>query len=142
MTAKEYLDKIWHNERIIKNKQIEREYWMDLASGISASIGGDRVQSTKTSHPMESKVMEAIKIDEEIDNLKSEIAEIISTIQLLPTDEYDVLHKVYVQHMPIKGVYIESKSYSWVKSTHKKALEDLQKILDNREKTKTVQNCP
>ncbi len=135
LTAREYLEKIWHNERIIKNKQIERKYWMELASGISASIGGERVQSSKTSHPMESKVLEAAIIDQEIARLKKEIAEIIETIQMLPTEEYDFVHRVYVQHISMKEVYLEDdKSYSWAKMVHKRALNRLQDILDEREK--------
>ena len=135
VTAREYLEKIWHNERIIRNKQIERKYWMELAAGITAGMGGDRVQSTKTTHPMENKVVEAALIDQEIDRLKKEIADIIETIQQLPTDEYDFLHKVYVQHLSLKAVQAESeKSYSWVTSTHNRALNSLQYILNEREK--------
>ena len=134
VTAKEYLEKILHNERIIKNKQIEREYWMDLASWITASIGGERVQSSKTSHPMENKVVEAALIDQEIDRLKKEIAEVIDTIQQLPTEEYDFVHKVYVQHIPLKEVHVDSgKSYSWAKTMNNRALCSLQYILDKRE---------
>ena len=135
VTAKEYLEKIWHNERIIRNKQIERKYWMELASGITASMVGERVQSSKTSHPMENKVVEAALIDQEIDRLKKEIAEIIATIEQLPVEEYDFLHKVYVQHLSLKTVQAESeRSYSWVTTTHSRALKNLQYILDEREK--------
>lgn len=135
VTAREYLEKIWHNERIIRNKQIERKYWMELAAGITAGMGGDRVQSTKTTHPMENKVVEAALIDQEIDKLKKEIAEIIETIQKLPTDEYDFLHKVYVQHLSLKEVQaVTGMSYSWTTNTHSRALNNLQYILDEREK--------
>jgi len=135
VTAKEYLEQIRRNECIIRNKQIERKYWMELASGITAGMGGDRVQSTKNTHPMESKVVEAAMIDQEIDRLKAEIADIISTIQRLPTEEYDFLHKVYVQHLSLKEVQaISEKSYSWVTTTHSRALYSLQYILDHREK--------
>lgn len=132
--AREYLEKILHNERIIRNKQIEREYWMELASGITAGMGGERVQSSKASHPMENKVVEAALIDQEIDRLKKEIAEIIATIEKLPTEEYDFLHKVYVQHISLKNVYVDSdKSQSWAKTIHKKALNSLQRVLNERE---------
>lgn len=134
MTAREYLEKIWHNERIIRNKQIERKYWMDLASGIAAGMGGERVQSTKDMHPMENKVVEAAIIDQEIDRFKKEIAEIIETIQKLPTEEYDFLHKVYVQRKDMKEIYVDGyKSNSWAKTMHKKALNSLQRVLDERE---------
>jgi hypothetical protein len=108
---------------------------MDLASGITAGMGGERVQATKTSHPMENKVVEAALIDQEIDRLKKEIADIIGTIQQLPTEEYDFLHKVYVQHLSLKTVQAENeRSYSWVTTTHSRALNSLQYILDEREK--------
>lgn len=135
MDAKEYLQRVEDNECIIANKQIERQYWIDLARGITSGMGGERVQATKTSHPMESKLVEASLIDDEIRRLKGEIQEVINTIQLLPRGEYDILHKVYVQHMPIKVASIDSKkSYSWGKGLHNKALNSLQKILDDREK--------
>ncbi len=134
LTAREYLEKIWHNERIIRNKQIERKYWMELASGITASIGGERVQSTKIVSPMEKMVVEAAIIDQEIDRLKKEIAEIIETIQKLPTEEYDFLHKVYIQRKDMKEIYVDGyKSNSWAKTMHKRALSSLQRVLDERE---------
>ncbi len=139
MDAKEYLQRVADNECIIANKQIERQYWIDLARGITSGMGGERVQSTKTSHPMESKLVEASLIDDEIRRLKEEIQEVINTIQLLPRSEYDILHKVYVQHMPIKVASIDSKkSYSWGKGLHNKALNSLQKILDDRERVGNV----
>ena len=135
VTAREYLEKIWHNERIILNKEIERKYWLGLATGITANMGGERVQASKTSHPMENQVVEAALIDQEIDRLKKEIADIIDSIQQLPTDEYEFLHKVYIQHLSLKAVQAESKkSYSWATTTHKRALKKLQYILDHREK--------
>jgi hypothetical protein len=135
MDAKEYLQRVEDNECIIANKQIEKQYWIDLATGITSGMGGERVQATKTSHPMESKLVEASLIDDEIKVLKAEIKEVINTIQLLPRWEYDILYKVYVQHKPIKVASIDAKkSYSWGKAMHNKALNSLQKILDDREK--------
>jgi DNA-directed RNA polymerase specialized sigma24 family protein len=84
---------------------------------------------------MENKVVEAALIDQEIDRLKKEIAGIIDTIQKLPTEEYDFLHKAYVQHLSLKEVQSASgMSYSWVTTTHGRALNSLQRILDEREK--------
>ena len=135
MIAKEYLEQIKRNECIIQNKQIERKYWMGLATGITANMGGERVQASKTSHPMENQVVEAALIDQEIDRLKKEIADIIATIELLPVEEYNFLHKVYVQHIPLKDVHVDSgKSYSWAKTMHNRALGRLQYILDERNK--------
>ena len=139
MDAKEYLKKVEDNECIIANKQIEMQYWIDMATGISSGMGGERVQATKTSHPMENKVVEASLIDDEIKRLKAEIKEVINTIQLLPRMEYDILYRVYIRHMPIKVASIDAKrSYSWGKAMHNRALNELQKILDARE-SKNVQ---
>ena len=135
MDAKEYLKKVEDNECIIANKQIEMQYWIDLATGITSGMGGERVQATKTSHPMENKVVEASLIDDEIKRLKAEIKEVINTIQLLPKREYDILYKVYIRHMPLKVACIDAKkSYSWGKTIHSKALVGLQRILDERER--------
>lgn len=135
VTAQEYLNKIAENEEKIQNKQIERKYWMDLASGITSGMGGERVQSSKTSHPMENKVVEATLIDQEIAELKKEIAEIIATIEQLPRLYYSVLHSIYVQHLSLKAVQAErKKSYSWVTTTHSLAKKKLQYILDERER--------
>lgn len=135
MDAKEYLQKVEDNESIIANKYIEMQYWIDLARGITSGMGGERVQATKTSHPMESKLVEASLIEDEIKRLKAEIKEVINTIQLLPKREYDILYKVYIRHLPIKAASIDAKkSYSWGKMVHAKALDSLQKVLDEREK--------
>ena len=135
VTAAEYLMKIWENEEKIRNKQIERKYWMDLATGITAGMGGERVQSSKTGNPKEDNVTEAVDIDREIAELKREINEIIATIQMLPRVYYSVLHKLYVQRKSLKEVQAEAKkSYSWATTTHSRAKKKLQYILDERER--------
>jgi len=133
VTAKEYLEKITHNERIIQNKQIERKYWLDMATSTTANTDGIRVQSSGSGHAMENQIIEVAMIDSEVDKLKKEIADIIKTIQKLSTEEYDFLHKVYVQHCTLKEVQaITGMSYSWVTTTHGRALKNLQKLLDEK----------
>lgn len=137
MDAKEYLEQIEKNECIIANKQIEKKYWMDIATGTTANIGGERVQTSGDGHAKEKQIIEMVLIDEEIERLKGEIAEIISTLQRLKKSEYDFLHKMYVQHLSLKEVQTAmKKSYSWAKLMHNKALMNLQKILDEQEKAR------
>ena len=131
MDAKEYLEQIKKNERIIANKRIERQYWLDMAQGTSVKLGGDRVQTSSNKHPMEGQVLEAVTIDEEIERLKREIAEIVRTIEKLNAEDYDILHKVYVQHLPLKVIHTDKGlSYSWASTRHNRALKNLQSILD------------
>lgn len=131
--AREYLEQIEKNERMIKNKQYERAYWLGMATSTTATLGGDRVQTSGNKQQMELQVVEAAQADEDIKRLKREIADIISTIQRLSVEDYDFLHKVYVQHKSLKVVHCEAhKSYSWATTTHQRALERLQAILDNK----------
>lgn len=135
MDAREYLEQIEKNECIIANKQIEKKYWMDIATGTTANVTGERVQTSGDGHAKEKQIVEMVLIDEEIERLKGEIAEIISTLERLKAAEYDFLHKMYVQRLSLKEAQaVMKKSYSWAKSTHNKALLNLQKILDEQEK--------
>ena len=98
---------------------------------------GERVQSTGSKQKMESAIVEYINIEDEI---KAEIhrlfaleKEIIQRIEALSTTEYDVLHKIYVQGKDFQDVAEDhGKSYSWVISTHGRALANLQRILNER----------
>lgn len=71
------------------------------------------------------------KTNDDITRLHIERAKIIKTIEQLPEEEYDVLHKVYVQHETLQevaaGRYI---SYSLAATIHGRALKRLIKIID------------
>lgn len=134
MDAREYLEQIEKNECIIANKQIEKKYWLDIATGTTAKVGGERVQTSGDGHNMEKQIVEVVLIDEEIERLKGEIAEIISTLERLNAIEYNLLHKMYVQHLSLKDVCATMrKSYSWAKKAHNRALKNLQRILNDFE---------
>lgn len=137
MRAKEYLLKISKIDKLIENKIAEMEHWKAVAAGTTAYSEGDRVQSTSNKEKMADAVvryldMEA-EINADIDRLIDLKQEVISTIEQLRADEYDVLHKIYVQGKSFQEVAIDKeKSYSWVTSKHGRALANLQKILDER----------
>ena len=61
--------------------------------------------------------------------------EILKTIEQLDTDEYDILHKIYLQGLSLYDVAdIYDKSYNWATTTHGRALKHLQNILNAQEK--------
>lgn len=142
--AKEYLKNIASIDMRIKNKSIEKAQhhalMMDIATIITANMSGERVQSSGSKQRMADTVDDKLtyiqNIDKRIAELEAEKAEIISTIELLPMDEYDILHKCYVQRMGLKQVAVERKeSYSSTTTTHGKALKRLAAILEKRKAT-------
>lgn len=137
MKAKEYMLQVQKLDTIIENKLAEVERWRDIATGTTAQSEGDRVQATGSKQRMADAVVQYVTIQAEInadiDRLADLKKEIIKTIESLSVDEYDILHKVYVQQMTLQETAsMKDKSYSWVTTMHGRALANLQKILDER----------
>jgi DNA-directed RNA polymerase specialized sigma24 family protein len=139
--AKEYLQRIENIDILIRNKSIEKAQhyalMMDRATTITANMSGERVQSSGSKHRMADTVDDKLtyiqNIEKRIAELEEEKEKIVSTIELLPTDEYDILHKCYVQHMSLKQVSVErDESYSSTTTTHGLALTKLAAILEKR----------
>lgn len=62
----------------------------------------------------------------------SQKKKIISVIEKLDGEEYDFLHMVYVQHIPLKEVAgAKHCSYSWATTFHGRALQHVQRIIDS-----------
>lgn len=142
--AKEYLQRIEDIDTRIKNKSIEKAQhyalMMDIATSITANMSGERVQSSGSKQRMadtvDDKLTYICNIDKRIAELEKEKEEIIATIELLPMDEYDILHKCYVQRMSLKQVAAErDESYSSTTTTHGVALTKLAAILEKRKAT-------
>ena len=82
------------------------------------------------------------EIDQCIDMLVDKRKEVIGVIEQLNANEYDLLHKIYVQYMTFEeAADTNNKSYSWVTSVHGAALNHVQNILDNRKMQKNAKNC-
>lgn len=135
MNAKIYLKQIIELDVKIENKIAEVEHWKSVASSTTVSSDGERVQSSGSKETMANAVCKYLQLEqelnEEIDKLVSAKQDIIAHIEQLPSKEYNVLHKMYVQgfelwQMPEKM----NRSYSWVNATHGRAIANLQKILD------------
>lgn len=139
MDALNFLDQVDKADTIIRNLLIERKQWEDLAYTITAQMGGERVQSTGTPSKMADAVgrcldMEAI-IDQKVAHLAAIKLDVTHTIEQLNTVYYNVLHMKYIQgldYYEIGDAY--GKDYSWATSTHGRAKQALQRLLNERER--------
>lgn len=149
MKAKEFLKQVLKLDRLIENKLIEREQWKSIAlgttsSGADVTVNGvshkmDKVQSSGNPQKMADAIARYVDLEKEIDAVVDELIatkkDVIAVIEKLPPVEYDILHKIYVQHIPLDEVAdVCNKSYSWAKTIHGIALKAVQKILDGRAK--------
>jgi len=141
LKAKEYLKQLQKLDKLIENKLAEKERWKCIATTTTAPLGGERVQSSGNPQKMADAVCRYIELESEInaciDRIVDQRQEIISTIEMLDVKEYDLLHKVYVQHFTLQDVATAlDKSYTWVTTMHGTALKSVQRILDERERKK------
>lgn len=133
MKARTYLEQIAKWDAIIRNKFIEKKQWLDVATGIVAHSDGERVQSSGSQQRMADATDRCVDLDRQIAEYEAKKAAVIATIELLPLEEYDLLHKIYVQHMDIQtAADAMDRSCSWAKGKHGTALQILQKIIDGR----------
>ena len=141
MDAKQFLRQLKKLDKMIENKLAEKARWKAIATGTSAQIGGEKVQSSGSQQKMADAVCRYVdiekEIDEQIDILIDTRQDVISVIEKLKTTEYDILHKMYVQYMSLYDVAdIYNKSYSWATTVHGRALKNVQAILDQRKGVK------
>ena len=136
MDAKSYLRQVEMLDTRIANKLIERQQWRDIALGITASVGGERVQSSGSQQKMANAVVKCVDIEAEIDGLVDELIstkkKVIETIEKLdnPT-EYDILHKRYIQFIPLQEIADRcGREYTTITTTHGRALKKVQNIID------------
>lgn len=155
MRAKTFLLQVRKLDKLIENKLAEQAQWQAVATSTTGSYGSDtgvRVQSSGNQQKMESAIVRYMEMDAEADREIARLIDIkrdvISVIEMLDSVQYDILHKMYIgviveydQRHPrieyktlpdIADIY--GKSYSWAKEKHGKALKNVQRILDAREK--------
>ena len=137
MKAQDYLQQLEKLDVMIRNKLVEQRQWKDIALGVTACSDGERVQSSGSQQKMADALGRCVDIEREIDGLIDKLVdlkkEVIRTIEQLPTVQYDVLHKRYVQRLSFQDIAdAHDKTYSWATSVHGRALQGLQRILDAR----------
>ena len=136
MKAKNFLSQIQKLDKLIENKMIEVQHWKEVARNTTASFEGERVQSTHNPHKIENAIANYMDLETEIKKDIAALTEkrknIISVIEQLNTTEYDLLHKIYVQGIALQDAADAcGNSYSWVTTTHGRALKQVQIILNN-----------
>lgn len=139
MKAKEYLQQLKKLNVLIENKLIEIEQWKSIATGTTACSDGERVQSSSSQQKMADAVAKYLDIqselDADVDRFIDTKMDVIRTIEELEPTEYDLLHMVYVQFLTLDDVAAKyDKSYSWATSVKGRALKQVQRILDERDK--------
>lgn len=144
MKAKDYLLQVEKANKMIDNKLVELEQWKAMATGITVHSDGERVQSSGSQQKMADAVCRYVdiqnEVNEQIDRLIDLKKEVISTIEQLPAQEYDLLHKVYIQFMKLEDVAAAyHKHPKWAARIHGSALQKVQKVLDER---KMQLECP
>lgn len=137
MRAKDFLRQVYKLDRMVENKLAEKRQWQEIAAGATPQTTGERVQSSGNPQRMADAISRYIdierEIDECIDRLVDTKREVIGVIEQLNATEYDVLHKMYIQGYTLQEVAdMKGRSYSWMTSTHGRALQNVQRIIDKR----------
>lgn len=154
MNAEAFLEQIMKLDRMIENKQNERERWLMLAYNTTAGAApetGVRVQTSGNKQLMADAINSSVDIEREISATIGKLYEarkqIIGVIEQLPVDEYDVLHKLYVgevstdkqgrkrfSYMSIQeAADALGKSYSWASGKKGSGLQRVKKIIDEQQ---------
>jgi DNA-directed RNA polymerase specialized sigma subunit len=133
-----FLERVEMIDTIIENKLIEQRQWKDLALSITANMGGEKVQASGSQSKMADAVINCIAMEDEIvdavDELITEKKKVVQTIEKLYSPmEYKILHMRYIQHISLTDIADKlSREYSWVTTTHGRALKNVQKLIEKK----------
>ena len=136
--AQIFLEQVEKLDARIRNKLIEKQQWKDIALGITASMDGERVQSSGSKSKMANALDRCIDTEAEIDSLIDELVDtkkkVIQVIESLDNAvEYDVLHRRYIQHQDLQEIADHyGYEYGWATTTHGRALKGVKDILERR----------
>lgn len=140
-----YLEQVEKIDAIVEGKLIEQRQWKDLALNITANMEGERVQSSSTTtSKMEDAVIQCMMVEgqiaAEVERLIAKKQDVVQTIESLynPT-EYRILHMRYIQNIDFDGIAQKmKKDYSWVTTTHGRAVRHVMDILNKRKENGNV----
>ena len=139
MNAKQFLKQVAKLDKLIANKMIEIQQWKEIANNTTANMTGDRVQSSHNPQKIADAIGRYIDLEAEIradiETLIAAKKDVIAVIEQLEATEYDILHKIYIQHLSLWDVAdAYEKTYSWVTTVHGQAVKNVQVILNKRGK--------
>lgn len=132
------LEQVEKLDCIIQNKLIEKGQWRDMALGITASMDGERVQSSGSQSRMADAVIKLVDMEAEIDSLVDQLIdkkkEVIGIIEQLQSPmEYKLLHMRYIQYIPLKAISdLWDMEYTNVTTMHGRALRNVQAIWEKK----------
>ena len=136
--AQKYLEKVEKLDAIITNKLIEQRQWKEIALGITANMGGEKVQSSGSQSKMADALNKCIdmeaEIDRAVDKLIDKKREVIATIEALESpSEYRLLHARYIQHIELKEIAeMWGKEYTTITTMHGRAIANVQRIMEGK----------
>lgn len=139
MDAKEFLLQPHRLEVLIRNKIIEADRWRDLALSITASMGGEKVQSSGSQQKMADKINKYLDYEKETDSLIDKLIdtrnEVVRVIEEIENPFYlDLIHRKYIQYKTLDQIAEEmDKSYDAIKKAHGRALQEVREILRKKE---------
>ena len=138
--AQVFLERVEKIDTILENKLIEQRQWRDIALSISANMDGEKVQSSGSKSKMADAVIKCVACEDDIaEYVDKLIAEKVKTVQLIeslysPT-EYKILHMRYIQYISLTDIADRlNKEYTWVTTTHGRALKNVQKLLEDKKR--------
>ena len=132
--AQIFLEQVEMLDALIECKLIERIQWHELALNITANMSGEVVQSSGSQSKMADAVNKCIDMEGEIaaavDKLIAKKREATQTIEKVDNATwYKILHERYIQHIELQDIADNfGRSYDWVKSTHGRAIQCVQRI--------------
>ena len=146
MTAEEFLGQIKKIDTVIDNKLIEVKQWKDRATSTTTILTPDKVQASGSQQKMADSVERWLdlerEINDEIDRLIKVKKQVIVILEkLTDAEQYDVLHKLYVQHKDFPSVQAVAdsvgRSVSWANARRNTGLLNIEKILIQLKERKT-----
>lgn len=137
--AQKFLEQVEVYDAQIDCKMVERQKWDDLAHRITSQMGGERVQSSGSKHPMEDAKDKCMAAEEEackaIDKLVDKMKRVTEVLEQMDNaTQYKFLHMMYIQHMDMEDAAAKlNKSYDWAKTNHRRGLSIVRDILNRKE---------
>ena len=147
MKAIDYLNRIKVMDAKIETKTEELERLEALAEKTTASSGGDRVQASGNQQKLEDCVIKIMQLKTEINAIiekyvgyKKEAMELVDNA--CDADCLRLIYKRYFSYMKWEEIAVDMNyTYQWISGgLHQRALRQVQKALDEREKNGLVIN--
>lgn len=136
MKAREYFDKIERRERLLKNKKEDLEELGAIATSMNKPLGKDSVKSSGEKDKLGKIVCDITELKKEISQLEVEVVNLKHDIkdkiyQLDDDKKIFIIKKRYFDNLGWDEISsLLDKSYHYIHRLHKKALIELDALLE------------